>query len=334
MHQATDIFRRRGPAPAGGRCFLYSALLSLLAAVVVPSAVTVTAVPAGAATSHYLFLDGANRTGSPKVGCADVVWAASAGKIDPVEVRWLAESGLRCPDNTVDREGVPSEQYVVMSALAQRGELTCEDVRWNTDYGYLTWSAAISLAGSVPDCTLSRYQLMVALAAGQRLSCGDIRWNLSQGIVRRIEAYWLAGATHCDWALIEPLPDPDLDDLPVWQMGVTRSEREVAYLPDSAAIVTGTIFGGGGGWRAKIPCQPGFARVDILAWDGGSFSDRPGLRVWADDFLVVIATAGKAMPGNVDFKAGSAAFGPVNSSIFLDDTRPPGRYRIRYDCRN
>jgi hypothetical protein len=56
--------------------------------------------------------------------------------------------------------------------------------------------------------------------------------------------------------------------------------------------------------------------------------------VWADDFLVVITDNGKAKPGDVDFKLGSAAFGPVNSSILMADTAPPGTYRIRYDCRN
>ena len=169
-------------------------------------------------SAHYLLLAEAKQAGRP-VGCVDVHWAAQQGLLAPVEVRWLGELGLRCPDGTVAWELVPSEQYVVMLAMAVRGQLTCADVEWNAANAQLTWSAAINLLGSVPGCALSPYANMVTLGASGRLGCGDISWNHAAGFITEAQATWLAQAIGCGPGTVSP-PLPPVRWTATYQIGV------------------------------------------------------------------------------------------------------------------
>lgn len=141
--------------------------------------------------SQYVAIAVRKQSGLP-VGCNDVNWAAQQGLIAPVEVRWLSGAGVKCPDATVSAEGVPSEQYVVMLALASIGQLTCADIQWNAAYGFLTWSAMINLATPASGCSVSPYAKMVTLRASNRLSCADIDWNVRNGVITTLEYGWLA----------------------------------------------------------------------------------------------------------------------------------------------
>lgn len=154
------------------------------------------AQPPAEPSPQYLLLARARQAGQP-VGCVDVHWATQQGLLAPVEVRWLGELGLRCPDPGVVAEHIPSEQYVVMLALAVRGELTCADVEWNAAYGQLTWSAVVNLLGSVAGCPLSQYARMVALSASGRLTCDDVAWNRAASTISGDQAGWLAAAIGC-----------------------------------------------------------------------------------------------------------------------------------------
>jgi hypothetical protein len=62
-------------------------------------------------------------------------WAAQQGLILPVEVRWVNEMGLYCPDARLPSEDVLSNQYVVMLALAAKSQLSFADVEWNSGEG-------------------------------------------------------------------------------------------------------------------------------------------------------------------------------------------------------
>jgi hypothetical protein len=131
------------------------------------------------------------------VGCPDVIWAATQRLIRPVEVRFLADAGVGCPDRSIGREAAPSTQYVVMLALAANGGLRCEDIEWNASYGYLTWSAAINLRGMIPGCGMTQYSNMVTLQVSGRLTCDDIAWNRDNGFITPVQASWLAAAGGC-----------------------------------------------------------------------------------------------------------------------------------------
>ena len=174
-----------------------------LAVVVAVAALVVRALPALGVTAHYTLLNELEATGSG-VGCVDVAWAAGQGLVDPVEVRWLAENGVGCPDGTVEREAVQSEQYVVMAALAARGQLSCADVEWNAHYGYLSSTGLANLRGIVPGCTVSTYASLVALMASGRLACADVYWHYFNATIDKGEAYWLVQGLGCDWHVIEP----------------------------------------------------------------------------------------------------------------------------------
>lgn len=143
-----------------------------------------------AGTTQYLAIATRKQAHQP-VGCSDVNWAAQQGLISPTEVRFLREAGVPCPDATVSTEGVPSEQYVVMLALSAFGQLKCDDIQWNSAYGYLTYSALINLATPSSGCVVSPYAKMVALRVSNRLSCNDIIWNLQNGIITPEESGWL-----------------------------------------------------------------------------------------------------------------------------------------------
>jgi hypothetical protein len=91
----------------------------------------------------------------------------------------------------VSTEGVPSEQYVVMLALGAIGQLSCDDIQWNSAFGYLTYSGMINLATPSSGCGVSPYAKMVTLRVSKRLSCDDIIWNLQNGIITVEEAGWL-----------------------------------------------------------------------------------------------------------------------------------------------
>jgi hypothetical protein len=137
------------------------------------------------------------RSAHAAVGCVDLYWAASVGLLEPVEVRWLNGQGLHCPDATVSREAVSSDQYVVMAALAAKHQLTCADVEWNAANGYLTRSGLVNLEGLVGGCVHSQYALMVSLLASGVLNCDDVVWNLGAGRISQVQASWLQAPLGC-----------------------------------------------------------------------------------------------------------------------------------------
>ncbi|MEA3217709.1 MAG: stage sporulation protein [Acidimicrobiia bacterium] len=147
-------------------------------------------------TPHYQYMANAKLAGVP-IGCADVAWAATQRLIRPIEVRFLADIGVSCPDAAVSREAAPSTQYVVMLALAANGGLTCADLEWSSSYGYLTWTAAVNLRSMIPGCLISTYAYMVVLQVSGRLTCDDIAWNRDNGFITPLQASWLAGAGAC-----------------------------------------------------------------------------------------------------------------------------------------
>jgi hypothetical protein len=151
---------------------------------------------ASAETPQYAKIAGLKLSGRP-VGCVDVAWAAGQRLIDAVEVRWLHDLGVQCPDATVSDEDVPSSQYVVMVALAARGELGCADVQWNAGYGFLTWTAAVNLSGLVGGCQLNPYAHMVTLLKSGWLTCRDVDWNVANGLITPDEEGWLRKASGC-----------------------------------------------------------------------------------------------------------------------------------------
>jgi hypothetical protein len=124
-------------------------------------------------------------------------WAAQQGLILAVEVRWLNEIGLHCPDARVPSEDALSDQYVVMLALAAKGQLSCADVEWNSANGLLTWRGAINLAGVAGGCQLSVYAKMVTLLESQTLTCDDIEWNRTQQLISDTHAAWLRSPILC-----------------------------------------------------------------------------------------------------------------------------------------
>jgi hypothetical protein len=147
-------------------------------------------------SDRYRAIANRKQTGQ-SVGCVDVNYAAQQALIAPVEVRWLGQIGVKCPDGTVPTEGVPSEQYVVMLALATHAQLTCADIEWNASYGYLTWSASINLMGPVAGCTITQYAKMVTLLTSNRLSCADVDWNLRNGFITTPQSGWLRAPLSC-----------------------------------------------------------------------------------------------------------------------------------------
>lgn len=177
----------------GGRAYALAALIV--------GVVMLLGLPTAAAETPQYTTIVQQKLSAGHVGCVDVAWAAGQGLIQPVEVRWLDGLGINCPDDTVTREGVPSDQYVVMLALATHHQLTCADIEWNAAYGYLTWSAAINLTGLVGGCTLSRYASMVTLLSSGRLTCEDVDWNLNNGFITSAEAGWLRAPIICKKSL-------------------------------------------------------------------------------------------------------------------------------------
>jgi hypothetical protein len=140
-------------------------------------------------SGHYLNMARLKLNGYA-LSCTDVNWAAGQGLIEPVEVRYLAELGVRCPDESVARSEV-TEQSVVMLAMAVKRQLTCADIQWNAGKGWLTWVSVINLLGYVANCQVGQYERMVALQAGGQLSCDDINWNRNQGNITEMQAGWL-----------------------------------------------------------------------------------------------------------------------------------------------
>lgn len=176
----------------------------IVASVALMSALLAACVaPVGAVSSHYLTLARLHSLSVPSVGCVDVTYAASHGLLEAVEVRWLGEVGLFCPDRTVTKEQVPSEQYVVMLALAAKRQLSCADVVWNGERGYLTWTALVTVAG-FGACLIPQYARMVALQASGQLTCPDVYWNFRVGRITYGDSYWLSRAIGCAFDVIDP----------------------------------------------------------------------------------------------------------------------------------
>lgn len=157
--------------------------------------------PAGAATPHYLHMAELQLSGH-QVSCADLVYAARQALIEPVEVHWLADLGVRCPN----------QAYVVMLALSGRGLLTCDDVRWNAAHGGVWLGQADHLLSRLQGCELSVYERLVTLTYGAVrdpivlsasvprplfegegvLSCSDINWHeRAAGSITPVQAAWL-----------------------------------------------------------------------------------------------------------------------------------------------
>lgn len=166
--------RRLRPRKNVAAGFILSLLIALL---VLPNGA------AGAVSPHYERMANQKLAGVA-LGCADLRYAAAHALIDPVEVHWLDDLGIRCPN----------KQYVIMLVLGERGQLSCADVEWNAAYGRLNRDEAADLLYRVPGCVLSQYARLVSIATGEGLSCTDVNWHADQGLVSPEQAGWLRAA--------------------------------------------------------------------------------------------------------------------------------------------
>ncbi|MEA3214388.1 MAG: hypothetical protein QOJ19_544 [Acidimicrobiia bacterium] len=127
-----------------------------------------TANDVGAVTPHYQAM--ADRSSSLK--CDDFKYATSRGLIDPVEVLWLLDTHpqpLFCADIANRPDFIQTNRaYYVMLAEAAKGQLTCDDIRWNSRYGFVHYDQAGDLLPRVPGCQLDDYEFLVVLAYGER----------------------------------------------------------------------------------------------------------------------------------------------------------------------
>jgi hypothetical protein len=85
-------------------------------------------------------------------------------------VLWLLDT--RSQSSCVSRNSPDFIQtnraHYVMLAEATKGQLTCDDIRWNSRYSFVHYDQAGDLLARVPGCKLSDYELLVALAYGER----------------------------------------------------------------------------------------------------------------------------------------------------------------------
>ena len=172
-----------------------------LAAAAVATTVLALAAPAAATPQFDVIAD--RVVDGQEVACADVAWAAGQGLVEPDEVVRLEAMGVRCPDDSVNRERVPSTQYVVLTARAANGSLECADVERAAVHGSLSETAAGSLLAAVPGCTLSLLAGLVSGRVSGRSTCADIEAGRAGGLSAG-QADRLAAEAGC----LPPVDDP------------------------------------------------------------------------------------------------------------------------------
>jgi hypothetical protein len=187
-----------------------------------------TAVPAGAASGHYMLMTQQLARGV-LLRCADVDYAAAQGLIEPVEIRWLSAAGVKCPN----------EQYEVMLALGTKGQLGCPDIEWNALNGLINWNQAAGLLWRVPGCELTKYAFLVTLSAQGGIGCADINWYENVGLISAGQSYWLKlsllnQGRYCEIPGLGTRASPAPHGYPVrvgdWIVAVTGWEPDVTAL--------------------------------------------------------------------------------------------------------